>query len=215
MARSDLDQSVIFSAGERRKSLAGFPDMFRNMRIFGDTVMAVANIDTNARFPSRTGVITFKTAIRILEGTGVGSDEHRGLVFEFGDAAIGAALWVGDSTIGFHAGEDGTVNGATALFDNTVELPETLELELLCAVRPGDGRVRMWGNGTELARSTASSNTFGALGTWTAAADGSFAAAKQGAVVADVPAVSDQAPSGFQVIEPLSVFVGKVPRHFV
>ena len=68
-----------------------------------------------------------------------------------GDSAIGTALWIGDSTIGLHAGEDSTVNGATALFDNTVELPEGLELELICAVRPGDGRIILWGNGKELA----------------------------------------------------------------
>lgn len=215
MALTDQRQAVFFQARERRKSLAGFPDMFRNMRIFGNTVMEVASIDTGAIFPSRTGLIAFKTVIRILAGTGVGSDEHRGLIFEFGDAAIGAALWVGDSTIGFHAGEDGVVNGATVLFDNTVELPETLEMEIIAAIRPGDGKVRVWGNAKELGRSAASSNTFGAAKTWTAASAGSFAAAAQGAVVADVPAISQGAPSGFEIIEPLSVFVGKVPRHFI
>jgi hypothetical protein len=215
VALTELEQVIYFQARERRKSLAGFPDMFRNMRIFGNTVMEVANIDTTAIFPSLSTPISFKTAIRILAGTGAGLDEHRGLIFEFGDATIGTALWVGDSTIGFHAGEDGVVNGATALFDNITELPEGLELEIIASVRPGDGRVRVWGNGTELSRSTASSDTFGAAGTWTAASAGSFASVAQGTIIPDVPVISQGAPSGFEVIEPLSVFVGKVPRFFV
>lgn len=210
-----VDQVALFHSRERRKSLAGFPDQFRDMRLFGNTVMEIPSINTGASFPTRTTVISFKTAIRILTGTGVGSDEHRGLIFEFGDAAIGAALWVGDQTIGFHAGEDLLVNGATALFDNTVELPVGLELSIIAAIRPGDGRVRVWGNGREIARGLATSDTFGAAGAWSAASNGSFASAAQGAVIPDVPAVSQGAPSGFEVIEPLSVFVGKIPRHFV
>jgi len=177
--------------------------------------MEIASIATATQFPVLTTPITFKTAIEITAGTGVGLDEHRGLVFELGDATIGTALWVGDSTIGFHSGEDGVANGATALFDNTVELPVGLVLELVVSVRPGDGRVRMWANGNELARATASSNGFGAAGSWAAASNGSFASAVQGTIIVDVPAVSQGAPSGFAVIEPLSVYVGQVPRHFV
>lgn len=205
------EQAIFFHSRERRRSLAGIPEMNRTHQLFGDTVMEIADIATGDIFPVRNTLISFKTAITITENAG----QHRGLVFEFGDAAIGSALWVGDSTIGFHSGEDGTINGATALFDNTVELPVGLELELIVAARPGDGRVRIWGNGNELARSTATANVFGAAGSWSAASNGSFAAAAQGAVVPDVPAVSQGAPAGFTVIEPLSVYVGQVPRHFV
>jgi len=204
------EQAIFFHSRERRRSLAGIPEMNRTHRIYGDTVMEVADIATGTIFPVRTNLISFKTAIAITENAG----QHRGLVFEFGDDAIGAALWVGDQTIGFHAGEDGTVNGATALFDNTIELPVGLELELIAAVRPGDGRVRVWANGDELTRSTASSDGFGTAGAWTAASNGSFAAAAQGTVVPDVPAISQGAPAGFAVIEPLSIYEGQVPRHF-
>lgn len=212
---TDLQQAVFFHSRERRRSLAGIPELHRTVQLYGETVMEIADIATGTQFPVRDTPITFKTAIEITAGTGAGLDEHRGLVFELGDNAIGTALWVGDSTIGFHSGEDGVVNGATALFDNTVELPEGLELELIVSVRPGDGRVRLWANGNELARSTASSNGFGVAGSWAAASNGSFAAAVQGTIVADVPAISQVAPTGFAVIEPLSVYVGQVPRHFV
>lgn len=205
------EQAIFFHSRERRRSLAGIPEMNRTHRLFGDTVMEIADITTGDIFPVRNVPVAFKTAITITENAG----QHRGLVFEFGDDAIGSALWVGDETIGFHSGEDGTVNGATALFDNVAELPVGLELELIVAVRPGDGRVRMWGNGDELARSTASSDGFGAAGAWSAASNGSFAAAAQGTIVPDVPAISQGAPAGFTVIEPLSVYVGQVPRHFV
>jgi hypothetical protein len=206
-----LGRVVFHHAVRRRQSLAGIPEMFRTHQIFGGTVMAVADIDTGAIFPSRTSPITFRTAIEITANAGV----HKGLVFEFSGADIGAALWVGDQTIGFHAGEDGTVNGATALFDNTVELPVGLLMDLVVAIRPGDGRVRMWGNGQELARAVASSDTFGAAKAWAEDSNGSFAAAVQGTVVVDVPAGSQIAPDGFTVIEPLSIYVGQVPRHFV
>ena len=208
---ADLGRAVFHHAVRRRQSLAGVPEMFRTMQIFGGTVMAVADIDTGAIFPSRTSPITFRTAIEITANAGV----HKGLVFEFSGSDIGAALWVGDQTIGFHAGEDGTVNGATALFDNTVALPVGLLMDIVVAIRPGDGRVRMWGNGKELARATASSNAFGAAKAWAEDSNGSFAAAVQGTVIVDVPAGSQIAPDGFTVVEPLSVYVGQVPRHFV
>lgn len=208
---SDLEQAVLFNNRERRKSLAGIPEMHRTHRIVGASAIAVADIDIG-QFPVRTTPITFRTVIEITLGT---PTEHRGLIFELGDDTIGAAAWVGDQTIGFHAGEDGTVNGATALFDNTVELPVGLELDLTFAVIPGNGTVRAWGNGTELARSASSGGDFGTAGTWAAASNGSFAAVPQGTVILDVPVASRGAPAGFSVIEPLSVYVGQVPRHFV
>ncbi len=210
-ANSNQGQALHLNSRERRLSLSGFPEMTRTVQLFGNTVMEIADIDTGESFPTRTTPITFKTAVRILDNGG----QHRGLVFEFGDAAIGTALWIGDETIGFHSGEDGTVNGATALFDFTAELTIGAVFELIVAVRPGDGRIRIWSHGNELARAAASSAGFGVAAAWAADSNGSFAAAAQGAVVPDVPAASQGAPAGFVVIEPLSVYVGQVPRHFV
>lgn len=204
-------QAALFHGRERRRSLQGIPELTRTAQIYGTTVMEVANLDTGELFPSRLTPITFRTKIEITDNSG----EHRGIVFEFGDDAIGCVLWIGDETIGFHAGEDGTVNGATALYDLGAELPVGGTYDLVAAVRPGDGRVRLWSNGLELARATASSNGFGTAGTWAADSEGSFASAKQGTVVPDLPAASDKAPDGFTVVSPLSVYLGQVPKHFV
>ena len=200
-------QANLFHARERRKSLAGLLDVPRTHRIFGGAAMAVADININ-QFPTRTTLVTFQTAIRITAAAAVA-----GLAFEIGDSTMGVGLWLGSQTLGFHAGEDGTVNGATALFDNGTAWPDGLELDIVAAVRPGDGRVRIWANGQEVARSTASSDTFGAGGAWAASSNGSFAAAVQGTTPVDV--VESGAPTNFDVIEPLSVFVGNIPRHFV
>lgn len=211
LQQGGLSQAVLFHARERRRSLAGIVEMFRTHRIYGGTAMAVANIDVANRFPVRTRPTTFVTAIRITAGSVAG--QHRGLIFEMGAATRGAALWIGDQTIGVHFGDAGTVNGVTALFDRGAEWPIGLEMELVAAIRPGTGRARLWANGREIARAQASAGTLNTL-QWSSNGGGSFAAAKQVAVVSDVPAASDKAPDGFQVIEPLSVYIGQVPRHF-
>lgn len=211
MALSGIEQVGFHRARKRRRSLAGFPNIFRTVEIKGATDLPVASIDVTSLFPVRTTLITFKTRIRILENTGV----HRGLIFELGDAAIGTALWVGDQTIGFHAGEDLLVNGADAVHDRGSELPVGLIYNLVAAVKPGTGQVRLWNNGQEIARGTASGGGFGAAAAWAAGSAGSFASTAQGGVVADVPAASQGAPAGFEVIEPLSVYMGSVPWRFI
>lgn len=200
-------------ARDRRRSLQlrGWGlELFRTHRIHGGAALPVATISTGTLFPARDGLITFETRIRITDNGGV----HAGLVFEFGDAAAGCALWVEDEGIGFHAGAAGTADGATAFYDNNAELPPGLELELVAAVRVGDGRVRLWGDGDELARGEASGDIFDPL-EWSSSGAGSFASNESGTVVTDVPAGSAQAPAGFEVIRPLSVFVNQVPRHFI
>jgi len=202
---TDLNQAVRFHSRERRRSLAGIPELSRTHYIFGGTVMAVSAIPM-AAFPSHASEITFKTAIRIIENAGV----HRGLVFSFGTTIGAAALWIEDDKIGFRAG--GGVAGffAASIFDNGVELPPGLELELVVSASPGMDKTRLWGNGQELARATSASN----MAFWAVAGDGSFADAPAAALPGDVPGTSQVAPDGFDVIEPLSAYVGQKPRHF-
>ena len=205
-------QAVQFYARERRRSLLGVPDLFRTHQIYGVErgEILLELIDTGAVFPARDGTITFATTIRITPNGGV----HRGLVFCFGDSDGGCALWVEDEGIGFHAGKAGIANGATALYDAGAELPPGLELSLVAAVNVGNGRVRLWGNGREIARGQATSLIFDPP-EWTSAGAGSFATVPSGTAVTDVPVSSVQAPDGFEVIRPLSVYVNQVPRHFV
>ncbi len=199
-AGTNLGQSVRFHSRERRRSLAGVPELFRTLSL----AIPTASIPTGS-FPDREAVFTFQTAIRITGGTPVG------LIFEFGNATTAIAAWLNDTDIQFRAGGVAAADRGLATFDNTVSLPLTLEMDLVFAVRPGDGRVRIWANGGEIARDTASGGAFPAG--WAADSAGAFAAAASGALPADV--LQTGAPSDFDVIQPMSVFAGQVPRHFV
>jgi hypothetical protein len=202
---SDQIQAILFSSRQRRRSLAGIPNLFRTNRIFGNTVMEVASI-LAATFPVRDTTVTFKTTIRITAANPVG------LVFEFGSTARGVALWVDNNLLSFRAGS--TVDDAAlASYNNTIDLPVDLEMEIVASIRPGDGRIRMWGNGQEIARNTSVNGDFGSPSEWASSSDGSFAAAAQGTIPADVTQTG--VPTNFEVIEPLSVYMGQVPRHFV
>ena len=177
--------------------------------------MPVAEILTATVFPNATlRPITFKTAIRIT-ADGTQAAEHRGLVFEFGGTGRGFAVWVGDQTIGLAVGQ--TTGGATVaefVFDNGAVFVDGAEFELVVAANPGNGKARMWANGTEVGRATATNGNFN--GAWAGTNQGSFAATFAGGQVhGGVPAISQIAPDGFAVIEPLSAYVGQIPRHFV
>lgn len=209
---TDRNQAVRFHSRERRRSLAGVPELFRTHRIFGGSTMAVDAIPTSDIFPSPalSRPVTMKTAIRITENSGT----HVGIAFEFGAGQVGIAVWLEDDKIGFHAGaREVTGEGANAIFDNGAELPVGAEIELVVACRPGDGRCRLWGNGRELARAVSTNATM--LGGWSGTANGSFATQPKDTIITDVPVGSRVAPDGFELIEPLSIYVGQVPRHFV
>jgi len=198
-ALTEQEQAVYFHARERRKSLAGVPEMYRALRFPIPTSPVLA-----ASFPNRSSPVTFATAIRIIDAA------PSGLIFAFGDVTTSLAFWVDGDTIGVRAGSSGD-DAAIATFVNAGgDLPVGLELDLVFAVRPGDGRVRLWGNGREIARAEAVNGQLPAG--WAAASNGSFAGAAAGSLPAEVTAVG--APVGFVVIEPLSVYAG-IPKHFV
>lgn len=197
------EQVVYFYARERRRSLAGVPKMYRTHLKPIPTTPVLA---TEFPVAMRDRPFSFQTVIRITAAAPVG------LIFELGDATTAIAAWINDTTINFRAGGAAAADRGLATFDNTVSLPDTLELDLVFAVRPHDGRVRIWGNGNEIARDVASGGAFPS-GLWASASNGAFAAAAVGALPADVTQTG--APTNFQVVEPLSTYVGQVPRHFV
>lgn len=205
-AMDGREQAVRFYNRERRRSLAGIPRLFRTLQLRGATDIPVANIAT-ATFPTRDSEITFKTAIRIADNT----DPRTGLIFEFGSSAAGLAIWIENDAIGFRAGGTGD-DGVAGTFDNVAQWPATLELEIVAAVRPGLGLVALWLNGEEVIKAQSVNETF-TNGEWAASSAGSFAAAAQGTIPADV--VQSGAPTNFEVIEPMSVYVGQRPRQFL
>jgi len=83
-------------------------------------------------------------------------------------------------------------------------------LEIAWAVIPGASKVRLWVNGKIIDRDDAGAFT---TAVWANDEAGSFAAAPLQTYLG-VPVASRIAPSGFSVIEPLSIFTGQVPRHF-
>lgn len=198
-------QAVRFHSRERRRSLAGVPDMRRTHRVYGGVAMAVSTVDTGAIFPDRSRLVTFHTAVRITGSNPIG------LIFEFGSSTRGIALGIYQRFLSFGAGGTSTEQ-ALASYNNITNFPAGLEMDIVAAVRPGDGLVRTWVNGLELKRGAAAAGNLG--GDWSDSEAGSFASASSGTVRGGFTAL-DQAPSDFEVIEPLSVYMGQVPRHFV
>ena len=181
-------------------SLAGVPEMHQTHLFAIPTSPILAT-----QFPSRNVPVTFRTAIRITAAA------PAGLIFELGDGAAAIAAWVDGNELSLRAGDAAAADRGIATFDTTVDLPVGLELDLTFAVNPGDGRVRIWGDGKELARGAA---TNGQLPSgWASSSNGAFAAAAVGALPADV--TQTVAPTNFDVVQPLSAFVNQVPRHFI
>lgn len=199
-ALDGVEQAVYFHSRERRKSLAGVPELART-RLYPIPTSPVLATE----FPDRDLLFAFWTAVRITGAT------PAGLIFELGDATTAIAAWIDGGDISFRAGDALAADRALATFTQGPPLPNGLELDLVFAVRPGDGRVRIWGNGTEIARDTAANGQL--PNGFAAASNGAFAAAAVGALPADVTQTG--APSDFDVIQPLSVFRGQVPRHFI
>lgn len=191
-----LQQVGRFNATERRRSLAGVPELFRthSFAIPTTTIPATA-------FPVRNTPVTFQTALRITNGA-----TAAGLLFEFGDNLTNAvAAWLDVAgVLHFRAGPPASF--PHAIWDNGGSFTNGRKMELLFLVRPGNGLVAIFVDGKERARGS------GTISQWARAAAGSFAADANGAPPADV--LQTLAPVGFELIKPLSVYINQVPRNF-
>lgn len=200
------EQAVYFHSRERRRSLAGVPEMFRTRQVFGDSVMEVPSINLFAALDGanrRLDSITLKTAVRITAGAGV-----TGLILDMGDNEGGTAIALTAQTLIVQTGAVGTT-GLTLTFDNGVAWPNGLELDIVVGIIPGTGQAELWLNGISRQRGAASAGNFGVIG-WIRGTIHSFAAAQN---VDTRPGVPTVAPTNFEVIEPLSVYVGQRPRQ--
>jgi len=192
-------QAGRFNATERRQSLAGVPELFRTHSFAIPTATIPA-----AAFPARTAPVTFKTALRITNGA-----TAAGLLFEFGDAANGAvAAWL-ESTgvLHFRAGGVGT-DFAHAIWNNGGAFTIGRKMELMFLVIPGSRLAAIFLGGKERARNVCVSP----MAEWARNSNGSFAAAANGVLPADV--LQTGAPVGFELIQPLSVYNKQVVRGF-
>lgn len=198
MELDGLGQALLFHSRQRRKSLAGVVQLRRDSQIFGATMDAA--IPQALLSDSLASPITFQTAIRI---TGA---NPTGIVFHYGTSAGSITLWLNGSEINFRAGD---TTPQVITFDNTVDLPVDLEMDLVASVIPGERRMRVWGNGTELVRKAPGAT----MPNIAVAADGDFARAVSGTAPGDVTQTG--APTNFDVIEPLSVYKRQFPQHMV
>lgn len=193
----------------RALSLVGFSQNFGTHLIHGSAGIGVTPLVTANILPDRSIEIMFQTRIRILTNAGV----HRGLIFELGSSSRGCAAWVGDQTIGFTAGSGVVANDrAEAVWDFGAELPPTREFQLIFAVKTGSGRIRIFDGGLRIADATAVNGDFN--GDYSDSENGSFASALVTTITPGVPVLSQIAPNGFEVIEPLTIFNGQHPREF-
>lgn len=200
------EQATYFHARERRRSLAGIPELFRTHLIRDTLDLPVANIVAST-FPVRDSEVTLRTAIRVDNNVLA----RAGLIFEFGSSTAGIALWLENQAIGLRAGATAN-DGVAATFNNGVQWPALIELDIVAAVRPGLGLIGLWLNGNSVLRAQSVSLGF-TNDEWAASSAGSFASAAQGTIPADVAQTG--APSNFAVIEPLSVYIGSRPRQFI
>jgi hypothetical protein len=94
-----------------------------------------ANIPTGDAFPERTHPITFSCHIKITSAT------PAGVVFEFGSATTGAAMWIAaaDRKLMAAVGDDVTLTGPVCI--------DGQELRVVLACIPANGKARLWVNG--------------------------------------------------------------------
>lgn len=194
---------------DRIRSLGGEPKLFRTHNIRGAADLPVPTIDA-AIFPldTRNSPVVFRTKIRIASNAAARS----GLIFEFGDATHAIAAWLEDDKLKFRAGGTGadTVLGT---YNQGAQWPQTMELDITFAVRPGSGLVYVTLNGNMALRAQNAAKKLDPDGAWTGTGNGSFASAVSGALPADVTTLT--APANFSVIAPLSVYAKQFPQHFL
>lgn len=203
-------QAALFYARERRRSLAGVPNLFKTHRIAGVASLPVAVIATGDLFPLavRQAPVTFQTSFVLAAPT-----PRSGLIFEFGDASGGVAAWIAaDDTVFIRAG--GPTVGSDAVIVSTIApLVAGHRYDLTIGALPGVGLLQFQINDAWLDnRANAAVGNFGAGGVWSSDGGGSFASAANGAVPVDVSETG--APLNFSVVEALSVYTGQLPRHF-
>ncbi len=162
----------------------------------------------HARKQNRNQPIMFQTRIKISAGV------SQGLIFEFGSSTRGCAAWVEPNKIGIVSGNGGVANErVSAVWDLGAALATDRIFQLTFAINPGSGSARIWNFGIRQASGVSVDGDFGS-GDWADTEDGSFASAVAGTVMADVPVGSRIAPSNFDVVQPLKIFVGQIPRSF-
>lgn len=204
---NETEQVVYFHSRERRLSKVDPAKGLFRTHLFAIPTDPLPT----ASFPNAllAAPATFRTRIEITGAT-------LGTVFEFGDSTAGIAVALDSQNIFFAAGNGGVAHAESALitFDNGAAWPVGLLLDIVAATIPGEGTIRLWLNGDNVAKAQAASSVF-TNGRWADQSNGSFNAAPNGTINLDIPVGSRIAPSGFSAVQPLNVYARQRPRDYL
>lgn len=165
-----------------------------------DKIVSVSGFTTNPDYNVVGAVTTTGAGFFEIASVAFGSDEAGSFAF----SSIG--LQVG-------ANEGAPNNDSTVLSADITGHPDGSVIELAAVMIPGGEMARLWVNGKVVARSDSTSGSYPS-GVWSADGAGSFADIPK-IVYSAIPAASRIAPSGFALVEPLSIYGGQFPRHFL
>ncbi|AAT69546.1 gp70 [Alphaproteobacteria phage PhiJL001] len=190
-------QASLFASRERTRLLRGrVLDIPRTHQIVGAS--AIATTIPAGSFAARDRVTTFKTRLRFSSALPSGN------VFSFGNATGAISMWVSNSAINFRAG-GATVNTDASSVSVTINPVAGLDLTVIGMVRL-DGLVGLW----VVELGLIAWDSTGSFSSFANDVVGDFAQAAAQPLPADV--ASSGAPANFSVVEPLSVFLGNLPR---
>ena len=163
-------------------------------------------IDVGASFPVRDRPVTL--ALR-LAATAAGAT---GVVLELGSSTSGVKVDVDAGSVFVAAGDGSGGGGVGGSFDASGLLGAVGRvIPVVLAISPGDGRIKLFVDGAAVLRLDGGQAMGG--GAWAADSDGSYGAATVGTANTRASAVS-AAPTNFELVSPLSVFVGQLPLQF-
>jgi hypothetical protein len=151
------------------------------------------------------------------------SSSATGTLFQFGDEELNVNVWVQtNGRLGFVAGRHKqSIPVGTQLWTrNQTRAPLNLKIgkrhDIVMAIRPGTGEVRLWRDGQMLFNQRASGNSFGAPvpPRWAESVNGEGSYFAAPAHVAWGALFSGAPNADLEALSPLSVYHDQRPRHF-
>jgi hypothetical protein len=206
------EELLFLEAEDARKRAAYRTRSFRDVSkgLFRRHRLGVSGAIATASFPTAmlSQPITFMTEIEV---SGVAAE---GIVFEYGDSTTGVKLWIegadtlaaaaGDGTPASNGGADGSATIAGLGTDG-------FRLQLVMAVSPGKGELRVWADGHLVIREDSvaamTSNT------WAASSAGVIAGIENGTSNSRSTVDITAAPTDFAVVRSLETFIGQLPKQ--
>lgn len=171
---------------------------------------APQNFVTATLFPSSTVPPTLERPCTFVVDVLITGASADGVVIEMGSSTHGMAITLGAGVIYGAAGGAGAevANGAHATF--TPGVGRRLQVGLAVIPGPGVGTVYLFIDGKLVSKVQSTSTNFTGNAIADVLSDGAIAQVN-GTLTGRVPAVT--VPTNFQIVSPVSIYVGQIPRH--